>query len=144
VSFIRRRKHIRTFAVQKGHSNSTGLECEGQCGSFVLQEMVALHLLVRSGHGRGVPTAWKDIPGGGDIWTWWRATSALVSAVWLCIYLPCDQSHTLSCEIARPLLPVAYVLVYLHICGNGNAQCLSSENTEEGIIRMLEAAVVPN
>jgi hypothetical protein len=64
-------------------------------------------------------------------------------AVWLCIYLPCNQSHTLPCEIARPLLPVAHVLVYLHVCGNGNAQCLSSENTEEGIIRMLEAAAVP-
>jgi hypothetical protein len=41
--------------------------------SFVLQEMVALNLLVRFGHGGGVPAAWKNItlveatsgPGGG-------------------------------------------------------------------------------
>jgi hypothetical protein len=93
----------------------------------------------------------KHHPGAGDIRTWWRATSLTAAwmldeqdqAVWLCTHLPCNHSHTLPCEIARPLLPVSYGLVYFHICSNSNAQCPSSDSTEDGITRMLEAATAP-
>jgi hypothetical protein len=106
-----------------------------------------------------VEAAWKNItlveatpgPGTGDITSRFlrkldeHAARCMDHTVWLCTYLPCDQSHVLPCEIARPLLPVAEVMVYLYvqICGNGSAQCLSSENTEDGITRMIEAATVP-
>jgi hypothetical protein len=58
------------------------------------------------------------------------------------VNIPAMRSEP-PCEIACLLLPVTYVLVYLHICGSGNAQCLSTESTEDGITRMLEAANVP-
>jgi hypothetical protein len=147
--------HLLSSPLQKGRSNSTGLECEGQYRCMFFSTAFVSEIRRwwrRSG------CLEKLHPGGGDIRTWWWATALQKGditsrflkmldeqdqAVWFCIYLPCDQSHTLPCEIARPLLPVAYVLVYLHVCGNGNAQCLSSESTEDGITRMLEAAAVP-
>jgi hypothetical protein len=65
VPFKRRRKDIWTLAIQfiaeKGRSNENCQECQGQCGWVVLQELIALHLMVRSGHGGGVAAAWKNI-----------------------------------------------------------------------------------
>jgi hypothetical protein len=64
--------HLLSSSLAEGTIQFNRLEC-GQYRSFVLQELVALHLLVRSGHGGGVPAARKNItlveatcgPGGG-------------------------------------------------------------------------------